>query len=224
MRTDRDGRFCERCQLRVTDVAKLDGDGLDTLLSAASESGGRACARFELEGGRPRTLLGLAAGVLVVALSGCGGPMSGSAVPCDPGSDARDYVAFLGEGASADAVGGMIAGRVANDAGEGLADAIVVLQSTALKGGTQERMTNAQGFYRFDNLPAGNYAIQVLAGRANVSKITALPEDAKFRANFRVDPERDTALDVMVGAVSISPTIDNTSPASSYSSHMIEYD
>ena len=74
MREDVDdpGRFCERCQLHVTEVAKLDGDGLEQLVGAAGR--GRVCARFELEDGRPRTKLGLAAGLAVIVLAGCATP------------------------------------------------------------------------------------------------------------------------------------------------------
>ena len=72
MRDDGDGRYCDRCQLRVTEVAKLDGDGLEQMVAAAER--GRVCARFELDDGRPRTKLGLAAGLLVITAAGCATP------------------------------------------------------------------------------------------------------------------------------------------------------
>jgi hypothetical protein len=54
MRPDGDGRFCERSNLLVADVASLDVDGL--------------------ERGQPRTKLGIAAGSVVMALAGCATP------------------------------------------------------------------------------------------------------------------------------------------------------
>jgi hypothetical protein len=87
--------------------------------------------------------------------------------------------------------GATIAGQVQRaDNRGGIPNALVILQSSALPS-TRETQTNAQGLYRFANLPAGTYTVQVLAGHANVSKVTTLPEGTRFRANFRVDPERD---------------------------------
>jgi hypothetical protein len=120
MREDGDGRFCERCELRVTDVARLDADGVEELLAAASR--GRVCASFELEGGQPRTKLGLAAGLMVATLAGCATPTATpevvapvESVPCDPA-----------------VAGGVISGMVRDPRGEPIEDAIVVLSSSAL--------------------------------------------------------------------------------------------
>ena len=106
-----------------------------------------------------------------------------------------------------------------------LANAIVVLQSTALEA-QHEQMTNERGFYKFKNLPPGNYTIQVLYNRASVSKITALPENARFRANFTIDPNyaADSVDGILLGMVTESTMIDTTSPASSYSSRLLEYE
>lgn len=71
-----------------------------------------------------------------------------------------------------------------------LGSAIVVLQSTSLPG-PLELMTDHYGRYRFDGLPPGTYTLQVLVGQADVSKVFSLPESAKFRANFALDPEDD---------------------------------
>src|SRR5690606_4668350 len=109
---------------RVTEVAKLDGDGLEQLLGAAQR--GRVCASFEIEEGRPRAKLGLAAG-LVVALTGCATPASlAPQRPNDPGAAPTEVVAA---DAGAERTGGRIAGLIRSNDGAPLADAIVVLQS-----------------------------------------------------------------------------------------------
>ena len=106
MRPDGDGRFCERCQLRVTDVASLDANGLDSLL----ENGGRVCARFELERGQPRTKLGIAAGFVVAALAGCATP---------PASEATLAPSFIEAEPGAEGSGGVISGVVRDPSGAG---------------------------------------------------------------------------------------------------------
>ena len=211
-----DGRYCERCQLRVTEVAKLDADGLEQLVAAAER--GRVCAHFELEGGRPRTKLGLAAGLVVIALAGCATP-DAPALQL-PSAREETLVELIED--DEDASGGIIAGMVRSTEGFPLANAIVILQSVALEA-QQERVTNERGFYKFEELPPGNYTIQVLYDRASVSKITALPEKARFRANFVIDPSY--AVDGLILGVVTEPTmIDTTSPASTYSSKLLEYE
>lgn len=71
-----------------------------------------------------------------------------------------------------------------------IADALVILQCSCLPE-SRETQTNANGLYAFRDLPPGTYTIQVLSGQADVSKVTTLPKDAKFRANFSIDPERE---------------------------------
>ncbi len=100
----------------------------------------------------------------------------------------------------------VISGVVKNSkSGEAIENAIVVLQCACLAG-QQERMTNARGIYSFTDLPQGNYTIQVLAGKANVSKITQLPRGAKFRANFNLNPEQDKTTIIVVES---SPVANN---------------
>lgn len=207
MRTDGDGRFCDRCRLHVTDVASLDADGLERLLAAAAD--GPVCARFELERGQPRTKLGLAAGLIVMALAGCATP--GTDTVLSP--DAIEI--------GLPDVGASISGEVRGPDGVPLANAYVIVQSTALVE-QRERLTNERGAFGFDDLPPGNYTIQVLAGNADVSKIVELPKDARYRANFSVNPEEEGRL---MGAMVVveHPMIDTSSAASSYSSRMIEY-
>jgi hypothetical protein len=80
MREDGDGRFCERCQLRVTEVAKLDDAGLERLIGAAER--GRVCASFELEAGRPRLGLAVAASLLSsLVMTGCATPSVATTTP-----------------------------------------------------------------------------------------------------------------------------------------------
>jgi hypothetical protein len=204
MRADGDGRFCERCNLLVTDVASLDAEGLDGLLS----NGGRVCARFELDRGHPRTKLGIAAGIVVMALTGCATPAA-SEPTVEP---ELIEVGAVGSGAG-------ISGIVRDREGAPVENAIVILQSVALPQ-ELERLTNERGIYSFTELPPGNYTIQVLAGKANVSKIVDLPKDARYRAHFSVDPEQDMILGMVVLE---RPMIDTTSASSTYSSRMIQY-
>jgi hypothetical protein len=103
--------------------------------------------------------------------------------PPEPRSEASDAGVF----------NGVIKNSVTR---EPIANAMVVLQCSCLSA-PRERFTNERGIYSFDELPAGNYTIQVLAGRANLSKVTELPRGAKFRANFSLDP-RVVSTDVIV--------------------------
>ena len=110
----------------------------------------------------------------------------------------------------------MISGIIRDTKGEPIQDAVVVLQSVALPA-QREVMSNAEGLYYFAQLPPGNYTVQVLAGKANVSKITQLPEGARFRANFKLDPNED----VVVGLLIEQPAIPMDA-SSTYSSKLIE--
>lgn len=77
-----------------------------------------------------------------------------------------------------------------SETGERVPDALVILQSSSLQG-SRETLTNDNGVYAFRDLPAGTYTIQVLSGRAAVAKVTTLPDGAKFRASFTLDPDDD---------------------------------
>lgn len=84
---------------------------------------------------------------------------------------------------------GTISGAVRHeDTDVALGNALVVLQSSALRG-EQELMTDEYGRYRFEGLPPGTYTVQVLVGQANVNKVVTLREHASYRANFIVDPD-----------------------------------
>ena len=215
MRPDGDGRFCDRCQLRVTEVATLDGAGLDELIASAER--GRVCARLELEGGRVRTKLGLAAGLVVIALAGCATPDAPeSQNPTDAGPAFAEFLR-----ADPGAPGSRIAGVIRTpEHGFPIANAIVIVQSDALEA-PREQMTDAHGFYKFDALPPGNYTIQVISGSVSATKITSLPENSRFVAHFSIDPD---ARRMVLGMVTEPTMIDTTSPASSYGSELIEYE
>lgn len=206
MQPDGDGRFCARCQLHVTDTTTLDEEALASI--------GPGCGRFELEGGHPRTRLGVAAGVLVVVLAGCATPAS--VQPTAPDIAWSELVDEPIEGR------GTIAGVVRDAAGAPVEHALVILQSTALAE-SQERMTSARGVYAFVDLPAGNYTIQVLAGNANISRITMLPEGGRFRANFSVRPDSEGP-EVLVGGISWvdDRAMDTMTASSTYSSKLVE--
>jgi hypothetical protein len=202
------GRHCERCSCRVNDAGALTSAELDAVLERAEH--GRVCLRSELVHGHPRLASGLAAGLLVVALAGCATPDAASR------PDPLPFAELLSESAEVGEVGeegSAIAGVVQDRDGQPLENAIVVLQSTALDGQI-ERMTNARGIYAFWDLPAGNYTIQVLAGKANVSKITMLGARQRFRANFRVDPEEDQ----IIGMLVMTPTLPRDASSTYHSS------
>ncbi|NJK33422.1 MAG: carboxypeptidase-like regulatory domain-containing protein [Deltaproteobacteria bacterium] len=99
--------------------------------------------------------------------------------------------------------GGVINGVVKNSTnGEPIENALVVLQCSCL-GEQQERYTNGRGIYSFTDLPAGNYTIQVLSGKADISKVTELPRGAKFRANFSINPSQDQVIEIVVDATPV---------------------
>ena len=81
--------------------------------------------------------------------------------------------------------------------GEPIEGALVILQCTCL-GQAHERTTSARGVYGFTDLPGGSYTIQVLAAKADVSKIVQLPRGARFRANFSVTPDADQVIEIVV--------------------------
>ncbi|MEM7156268.1 MAG: VIT domain-containing protein [Myxococcota bacterium] len=85
-----------------------------------------------------------------------------------------------------------ISGRVDNSETDApIPDALVILQCGCLTQGNLEAMTNPRGEYSFGSLPAGDYTVQVLSGKANVSKTVAVPRGARYRANFALDPDAD---------------------------------
>jgi hypothetical protein len=189
--------FCERCEQHVTDVASLDDRGLAALLEQAPTT--RTCARFEVDRGRPRLATGLAAGLTVVALSGC--------ATIEPQRvDQPEISCSVGDSG--------ICGVVRNPGGYPLPNVIVVLQSTVLPR-SLEILTDERGVYSFGDLPPGTYTIQALLNKADVSKIIEVPpERVRIRANFTLDP--DQADIVIIGMFIERPLLDTTSAASTH--------
>ena len=60
--------------------------------------------------------------------------------------------------------------------------------------------TNWRGFYSYRKLPEGDYTIQALAGRGNVSKLACLGPGARVRANFSLDPRQDDVEVIVIEA------------------------
>jgi len=105
---------------------------------------------------------------------------------------------FLAPATAEAADDGSIRGVVTNsNTGDPIDGALVILQCSCLTSEV-EATTNSRGIYRFDNLPPGNYTIQVLSGKANVSKVTQLPRSAQFRANFKVNPNNEFVKKIIV--------------------------
>ena len=108
---------------------------------------------------------------------------------------ARDQPSRRGTNASAPASctlgSGEIAGAVTDEVtGARLEGALVVLQSTALPR-ARETQTNANGLYRFRDLPPGTYTVQVLYRQVDVAKVTTLRAETKHRMFFKFDADGD---------------------------------
>jgi hypothetical protein len=90
--------------------------------------------------------------------------------------------------------------------------ALVIVQCVCMEG-PRETQTNKDGLYAFRELPPGTYTVQVLVGKADVSKVAELPRGAKFRANFLVDPDDELKRVLVVKAQpieqrpSVGPTV-----------------
>ena len=98
---------------------------------------------------------------------------------------------------------GVMAGVVTDEnTKEKIKDAFVILQCACLQG-TRETRTNAAGLYSFTNLPPGTYTVQVLVGKADVSKTVTLPRGAKFRANFLINPQNEFKRKIHVAATAV---------------------
>src|SRR5215471_17239304 len=106
--------------------------------------------------------------------------------------------------ASAQTATGGIRGFVKDDTGAVLAGVTVEASSPARIGGAAVDVTDAQGLYRFDNLPPGEYAlVYSLQGFTTVR-----------REGIRVEVGRTIQVDVIlkVGAVEQSITVTGEAP------------
>lgn len=121
--------------------------------------------------------------LLAFVTCACGVPRTAPVTPSAPPS-AHPEAKVIYDAEATGAVNGLVRHH-STDAP--LGNAIVVLQSSGIP--DLEMTTDDYGRYSFEGLPAGTYTVQVLVGQADVAKVFALPDSAKFRANFSVDPE-----------------------------------
>jgi hypothetical protein len=87
--------------------------------------------------------------------------------------------------------------------GEPLIGALVVATCTCLPA-EQARLTDDRGHYSFEDLPGGGYTLQVLLGKTEVTKRVELPQAARYRANFTLDPDRTPEIVVVIRARPVS--------------------
>lgn len=209
------GRQCERCACRVADTTTVTEPELHRILDGASAS--RTCVRISRDGDRLRLATGLAAGIVALVLAGC----------ATLGPEAYGSVAGADFMQVEDGPPGQIVGVVRDTAGQPIEDAIVILQSVAVEQ-QFERMTGPSGVYRFQELPPGDYTVQVFAGRANVSKIVELEADpdaervlsrSSARVNFRISPEAQNE-SILVGMLISAPSLPMDA-SSTYSSSLV---
>jgi len=91
-----------------------------------------------------------------------------------------------------------ISGVVSDKKTEGKVEgALVILQCSCLQG-VRETTTNVDGLYAFRNLPAGKFTVQVLVGETDVNKSMDVPPGGTSRANFQIDGDRGTSIDIVV--------------------------
>jgi hypothetical protein len=102
-------------------------------------------------------------------------------------------------------VGAVLTGRVVDGAtGKPLNEVLVVVTSPSLQG-EQSVLTDASGFYRLPNLPAGNYNVQMFKGSYKPFDATkvALRTGASLRVNASLRPEGSNVVNVEVAAPSV---------------------
>jgi hypothetical protein len=131
-------------------------------------------------------------GVVAVAVYGCGGSSSSSTGPSN-----------LGAGGSAGGSGGVVQGQILRGTGSAQAEPIILLAFRAAlgiglaeaaagtplpdatvtlsgTGGTFTQTTDANGMFKFTDLPAGTYTIAVCAGTPCVAKPVLQPSPAEI--------------------------------------------
>ena len=82
---------------------------------------------------------------------------------------------------------GLLSGQVRDErGGQPVADASVLLHCDCLDG-ARETQTNEEGRYRFSELPAGEYTIQVVTTSSEVSRSVSLPGGTKAQTNFSLE-------------------------------------
>lgn len=91
----------------------------------------------------------------------------------------------LPEGTDYAVVQGVVLDR---ESGAVYPDAVVVLSCSCLQG-AREVTTDVNGVYRFGELPAGQYTVNALYGKADVSQVVGLKEGLRTRVDFRIEPK-----------------------------------
>ena len=127
-----------------------------------------------------RTLPALALGALAVA---CAIGSFDKSTQSPATVSTRD----LPEGSQYSTLRGVIVDKQSRDL---IAGAYIILQCSCLQA-QREVQTNAEGLYGFNKLPAGEYTIQVLYGRADHSKVLQVKSSQKIRVDFTIDPSDD---------------------------------
>lgn len=85
-------------------------------------------------------------------------------------------------------VRGTIVGKVTDTSTKGPArESLVVIECTCL-GSPRETRTDAQGIYRFANLPPGTYTTNFFLGKSRVTKIVEVARGETMRVNTGIDP------------------------------------
>lgn len=98
-------------------------------------------------------------------------------------------VLLLGSSWAAAADTSRLSGRIADKQGKPVAQALVTLQCSCLRG-ARKANSDGTGDYRFEDLPEGTYTIMVLAGQAETSRVVPLPAGVSERVDFSVDPNQ----------------------------------
>jgi hypothetical protein len=94
--------------------------------------------------------------------------------------------------------GATIVGKITNsETKEPLANAIVILECTCLQS-ARETTTDAQGLYRFADLPAGTYSVNVFAGKGKVYKVIEVARGEAMRVSSTIDPNNTEVREIVV--------------------------
>lgn len=137
---------------------------------------------WDNRGVEKRTLVALALGLAAVACA------TGALDPVAPRSTVR--VEPRADGGSTVVLEGVVLDASKGSAAAPAENALVVLQCACLQG-TREAMTDAQGRFRFDDLPPGTYTAQFLLGHDDQSYVTAVDPGERALFLINLDPDRE---------------------------------
>lgn len=127
---------------------------------------------------RPRARFSLGLTLALIAAIGCK-----PAFPTFPNYKPREAIPVAGA-----EMEGVVTGGVHHPGGHPLEGAMVIAMSTVLPE-QQEARTDAEGSFRFEDLPPGIYTIQVLYERGNVSETFVVGSGGGWYLRFIVDPD-----------------------------------